>query len=177
MQAWCVDCRALSTKTETLYELGAEGWRVVGSANGAHFEWRCPACWLAFKELMQEASASSARFRAAAPVSSTPPAMAPGGDGESSLEDTCEDGRATMIVAVIVDVFRLLSPILTTVPASARARDLHARAERHASVVSQWDVMTPGEEEQIALFDEASRLHADASALVTGYRRGGRVSR
>src|ERR1700722_13629568 len=126
MQAWCVDCRQLSPKTETIYELGAEGWRVVGSANGAHFEWRCPACWLAFKELMWEASASSARFRAAAAIESRgsssppPPLERTGGQATYSDDapDTNHDNRLTMIASVIGDVFRVLAPVLSATPAS-----------------------------------------------------------
>jgi len=135
---------------------------------------------------MWEASASSARFRAAAAIesrgSSNPPPPPIERTGEHAtyaeeMRDTRHDDRLTMIASVIADVFGVLSPVLSTVPSSARARDLIARAERYASLVSQWEVAAPGHDEQIGLFEEASRLHADALALVAAHRRSPRVAR
>jgi hypothetical protein len=59
----CTDCAATSPETNTQYTLIAKyGWRVVRShgAGETGVEWRCPACWVAYKS-RQPAPARPAR--------------------------------------------------------------------------------------------------------------------
>ena len=53
MTEHCVDCGEASPRTSTNYTLISRvGWRLTRSrsASGeARFEWRCPACWTAYK--------------------------------------------------------------------------------------------------------------------------------
>ena len=50
----CADCKKKSPETELNYSLlGLAGWREqrTKNAEGAEtVEWRCPACWAAFKK-------------------------------------------------------------------------------------------------------------------------------
>jgi hypothetical protein len=172
MQTWCIDCRTISPKTESLYELGAEGWRATRGVDGAHFEWRCPACWIVFKEAMGDAVASSACFRAAPaieqPISGDTAEWTQSGERPTHAEDdTLPDNRPNMIVRTLHEVFDALS----RVPVSSRSRELRARADRYQSLVSHWTAAPPSREEQLDVFDRLSRLHADASALVAACRR------
>lgn len=52
----CVDCGALSPRTETSYTLisSQHGWRLtLGKDEQGHriSEWRCPRCWAKHKQL------------------------------------------------------------------------------------------------------------------------------
>jgi hypothetical protein len=176
MQTWCVDCLRLSPKTESLYDLGTEGWRAVGGIAGSYFEWRCPECWGAFKEVMGEAAVSSARFRAAAAI--VPPPLEDAeshvrsSDGSTYPLDTPRESRFVLIASEVHEIFDVLAQV--PVRASTRAHDLLMRARDYESIVSRWSSAPPAEEEQVELFDRVSRLHADATALVAAYHRGGR---
>jgi len=167
MQTWCIDCRMLSPKTESLYELGVAGWRAMRSLDGARFEWRCPACWGVFKEVMADSEASSARFTAAPPIDE---ALANdvadwGKSGErpvSAADDTLPNNRPDMISRLLHSVFDALSQV----PPSSRVRELRRMALKCQSIVSHWVAAPPTREEQLRLFDDLARLHADASALL-----------
>jgi hypothetical protein len=63
----CVDCHELSPETETNYTLiGSRfGWRITRrkDADGNMLvEWRCPACWRAYKAARNESVPQSTRF-------------------------------------------------------------------------------------------------------------------
>jgi hypothetical protein len=75
---------------------------------------------------------------------------------------------------MFASTLRAVFDALSTVPASSRARELHAHAERYQSIVSHWAAAPPSREEQLEVFDNLARLHADASALVAAH---GRVAR
>jgi hypothetical protein len=175
MQAWCVDCLVLSTKTDRLYDLGAEGWRAVKGTEESQLEWRCPDCWPAFKEVMGGAVASSARFRAAAAID--PIGSGDAGKGTQSGEHTIGTeasggARRAMIEGVIREIFDVLS--LVPVRASSRALHLLTRATKYELIVSRWSAVPASEAEQIAVFEKISRLRADAQALAGAYHRAGR---
>jgi hypothetical protein len=172
MQTWCIDCGTLSPKTGSLYELGTEGWRAMRGVEGSHFEWRCPACWRAYTDVMGDAAVSSARFRAAPPIeeplADENQEWAQSGERPSYADDaTRPDGRASMIARTMQEI----DDALATAPASTRTRDLLASAERVRSIVAHWKVAPPSADEQLAVFDQLSRLHADALAFLAATRR------
>jgi hypothetical protein len=69
-QRTCTDCGVSSHEADSQYTLIKEGWRVVqaqGAANKSAGEWRCSACWAAYK------GRPSGAHRFAIPASSSVP--------------------------------------------------------------------------------------------------------
>src|SRR5260370_40549991 len=81
----CVDCGSLSPKTDGLYVLmGEAGWRPMHGERNAPLDWRCPGCWLMFRDGVGDALAPSTNFLAAAP---NEPPEGRVGDGAEHEED------------------------------------------------------------------------------------------
>ena len=65
MRHTCVGCGKHSPETETEFTLisAKYGWRVVRArpeaAGAASLEWRCPACWTAYKKAKLEGGESA----------------------------------------------------------------------------------------------------------------------
>jgi hypothetical protein len=189
MQMWCVDCGRASPDTDGLYTLSAEGWRPMRS--GPDFEWRCPDCWLVFREAREDARASSSHFRAAAPIpSSRPPASSsPASLTEESrrvpaepldlliesgerwvtrgADDTQEDSRSSMIARTLRAIFDMLKGA----PPTPRARELYAQAARYQAFVAHWRALRPTDAEQVEAFARIAELHATVHAFVVARER------
>jgi hypothetical protein len=184
MVVTCVDCGMSSPEMGGPYTLiGEEGWRPMHGERSA-FDWRCPACWMMFKDAVGDALAPSANFIMAA--SGAPPDERVGDDeeedrwdavlaqtgervsvGDACKDDTRPDSRSSLIAGKLQAVFEALCNLSP----SARVLELHAHAVRCQSIVSMWRVVPADSRQQVAVLERLLRIQQRVAALASASAR------